>query len=294
MDQVENFLWAREQFKEVQLPDLRLIMRLEKIACRMMAKPNSSIPQQNEKWKDIKATYRFYDSDKVEFLKLIQPHIKQTKRKAAKMKQILAIQDTCFISYSHHASVEGLSDIGGEKAAGQGIILHSSLAVNPNKKHPEVIGLLDQYIHHRTQKVDKNESYLEKQKRWRESKIWEETSQRSSINNSKTQIIEVMDRGADVFDVMKNCLSLNHDFLIRAMNDRILDGPSKNKLFDFVKKLPPTGTIQLDVRKRHKQISRKALLNVSFSKVKILGPKTLLLYDIVNNQNTTSKYPKNE
>ena len=274
MDQVENFLWTKEQFEGVELPDLRLIKRLEKIAYRMMAKPNSSIPIQNGKWKDIKATYRFYDSKKVEFLKLIQPHVNQTKMKVTKMKQILAIQDTCFISYNHHPSVEGLSGIGGEKAVGKGIILHSSLAVNPSKKQPEVIGLLDQYIHHRTKKVDKNESYLEKQKRWRESKIWEETSQRSSMNGSKVQIIEVMDREGDVFDIMKNCLSLSHDFLIRAKNDRVLEGTSKNKLFDFVKKLNSAGTIELDVRKRLKQIPRKALLNVSFSKVKILGPKT--------------------
>lgn len=187
------------------------------------------------------------------------------------MKRILAIQDTCYVSYSHHSSVKGLSDIGGEN--GQGVILHSSLAVDPNKKHPEVIGLLDQYIHRRTQKVDKNESYLGKQKRWRESKIWEETSQRSSIKNSKVQIIEVMDREGDVFDIMKNCLSLSHDFLIRAKNDRILEETSKSTLFDFVKKLSPAGTIQLDVRKRPKQIPRKALLNVSFSEVTIPASK---------------------
>jgi len=273
MDHVDNFLWTGEQFEGVELSDLRLIKRLEKISCRMMAKPNSSIPQQNEKWKDIKATYRFYDSKKVEFLKLIQPHIKQTKKKSAKMKRILAIQDTCFISYSHHSSVERLSSIGGEKATGKGIILHSSLAVDPSKKQPEIIGLLDQYIHRRIKNVDKNESYLEKAKRWKESKIWEETSQRSIIKNSKVQIIEVMDREGDVFDIIKNCLSIEHDFLIRAKNDRILEETSKNKLFDFVKTLDPTGVIELDVRKRPKQIPREAMLNVSFSKVKILGPK---------------------
>ncbi len=271
MDQVENFLWIQEQFNGVDLPDFRLVNRLEKIACHMMAKPNSSIPKQNNEWKATKATYRFYDSDKVQFIKLIKPHIILTKKKVAKMKQILAIQDTCYISYSHHTSVEGLSDLGGEKIAGQGIILHSSLAVDPNQKQPEVIGLLDQYIHHRAK--EDNETFSEKQKRWKESKIWEETSQRSAINNSKTQIIEVMDREGDVFDIMKNCLSLDHDFLIRATHERSLGWPSNDKLFDYIKKLNPAGVVELDIRKRPKQIARKALLSVSFSKVKILGPK---------------------
>jgi hypothetical protein len=292
MDQVENFLWTREQFEGVELPDLRLIKRLEKIACKMMAKPNSSIPQQNEKWKDIKATYRFYDSKEVEFLKLIQPHIKQTKKKSAKMQQILAIQDTCFISYGHHASVEGLSNIGGEKASGRGIILHSSLAVDPSKKQPEVIGLLDQYIHHRTKKVDEDKINLEKKRKWKESKIWEETSQRSTIKGYNTQIIEVMDREGDMFDIMKNCLSLGHDFLIRAKNNRVLEGLSKNKLLDFVETLKSSGTIKLDIRKRPKQMPRKALLNVSFSRVKILGPKSRKNEDIeCNVVYVIEKYP---
>ena len=272
MGSVENYIWVRNQFKGVCLPDLRLVDRLEKIACHMMAKPNLSIPKQNHKWKDVKAAYRFYDSNKVEFLKLIQPHITKTKKKAGKMKQILAIQDTCFISYSHHPSVAGLSNIGGE-VSGKGIILHSSLAVDPNQQQPEVLGLLDQSIHHRTKRVDENETYLERQRRWKESKIWEETSERSSIKDSKTQIIEVMDREGDVFDVMKNCLSLNHDFLIRSKNNRRLEESPKNKLFEFVKTLKSSGFVEFDIRKRRKQMPRKALLDVSFSRVKILGPK---------------------
>ncbi len=189
------------------------------------------------------------------------------------MKQILAIQDTCFISYSHHASVEGLSDMGGENGS-KGIVLHTTLAVDPNQKHPKVIGLLDQYIHRRTKKVDKNETYLEKQKRWRESKIWEEASQRLSPKNTETQIIEVMDREGDVFDVMNNCLSLKHDFVIRAKNDRLLDETADEKLFAFAQNLEPSGTIKLRVRKRPNQIPRKATLDVSFSKIKIKGPKS--------------------
>jgi len=272
MVEVEDYIWIRNQFKGVNLPDLRLVDRLERIACRVIAKPDSSIPKQNNEWRDIKAAYRFYDSNKVRFCKLIQPHVSQTKKKVAKMKQILAIQDTCFISYSKHASVKGLSEIGGEKG-GKGIILHTTLAVDPNQKHPEVIGLLDQYIHRRTTKVDKNETYLEKQERWRESKIWEEACQRISLN-SKTQIIEVMDREGDVFDVINNCMSIKHDFVIRAKNDRLLDEAKDEKLFTFVRNLKPHGTIKLRIRKRPNQIPREAILDVAFSTIKIKGPKS--------------------
>lgn len=273
MNQVENYIWVRHQFKGVNISDTRLIERLEKIACRMMEKPSSSIPKQNDEWKDIKAAYRFYDSRKVQFSELIRPHIDQTKKKASRMKRILAIQDTCFISYNHHASVEGLSNMGGENGS-KGIIVHTTLAVDPSPKHPEVIGVLDQHIHHRTQKVEKNETFSEKQKRWKESKLWEEASQRLSMKNSEVQIIEIMDREGDVFDVINNCLSIKHDFVIRAKNNRILDGCTDENLFALAQNLKPSGTIKLKVRKRPNQIPRKAILDVAFSTIHIKGPKS--------------------
>ena len=272
MAEVEDYIWIRNQFKGVNLPDLRLVDRLEEVACRVMAKPDSSIPKQNREWKDIKGAYRFYDSKKVQFCRLIQPHINQTKKKVAKMKQILSIQDTCFISYGEHVSVVGLSDIGGE-AGGKGIILHTALAVYPGQKDPEVVGLLDQHINRRTTKVDKDETYKERQERWRESKIWEETSQRISLN-AETQIIEIMDREGDVFDVINNCISLKHDFVIRAKNDRFLDVVSDEKLFTFVRNLKSQGTLTLRIKKRPNQIPRDAILDVAFSTIKIKGPKS--------------------
>lgn len=273
MVEARDYIWIRNQFKGVNLPDLRLVDRLEKIACRMIAKPSSSIPKQNEEWKDIKATYRFYDSAKVQFSDLVKPHINKTKKSVTKMKQILAIQDTCFTSYGHHDSVKGLSDIGGEYGS-KGIILHSTLAVDPNQKQPAVLGLLDQCIHRRTKKADKDETYSEKQSRWRESKIWEEASQRFSLKNSEIQIIEVMDREGDIFDVMNNCLALKHDFVIRAKSDRLLDETPNKKLFAFGRNLKALGTIRLGVRKRPNQIPRDANLDVSFSSIKIKGPKS--------------------
>ncbi len=273
MNHVENYIWVRQQFKGVNISDMRLIERLEKIACRMMAKPGSSIPKQNDEWKELKAAYRFYGSKKVQFSELIRPHVHQTKKKAAKMKRILAIQDTCFISYSHHASVKGLSDMGGEHGS-KGVIVHTALAVDPDQKHPEVIGVLDQHIHHRTQKVDKDETYSEKQERWRESKLWEEASQRLSLKNAGVQIIEVMDREGDVFDIMNNCLSLKHDFIIRAKNDRVLDESTDEKLFALARNLSARGTIKLNIRSRPNQIPRKATLDVAFSSIHIRGPKS--------------------
>ncbi|MCG2718710.1 MAG: IS4 family transposase [Nanoarchaeota archaeon] len=270
MSKVENTLWIQKQFKDSNLIDKRLRSRAILLACNMMENPPLSIPKQNGNWKNTKAAYRFFDSEKICFSELIKQHTNKTKEMVKKKKKILAIQDTCYISYSHHNSVDGLSDIGGEFGS-KGIILHSTMAVDPNKKCPEVLGLLDQCIHRREQKVDKNESYKDYQKRWKESKIWEEASNRSDIDS--INLIDVMDREGDVFDIINNCLSLNHDFVIRAKNNRLLQNSDGEKLFEFVKTLNSLGDIELKTRKRPNQIPRKAKLSISSSKVILLGPK---------------------
>lgn len=261
-----NDEWVKSQFDRINLGDKRLNNRIKIIASNMIANPSASIPQQNKTWKDIKGAYRFFDSKRVVFDDVIRPHVELTKREIEKRELILAIQDTCYITYSHHQSVKGLSKLGSESSKAGGIVLHNTLAVDPTKPYPEVIGVLDQHIHDRNKISDRDDT-------WKESKLWAEASQRIHIENSKTRIIEVMDREGDVFDIMQNCLSLKHDFVIRAVNDRRLDDLSEDKLFDLIKNLRPLGVIELKVRKKSGQIPRKALLNVSFSKVTLCGPR---------------------
>ena len=274
LQHIENDIWIKLQFMDAKLGDRRLNKRLELISSNMMTNPSFSIPKQNEGWKDTKGAYRFFSSDKISFADLIQPHVDLTKEIIKKRKLILAIQDTCHISFSHRNFVEGLSHIGGpNRTKDKGIILHTALAVDPTKKQPEVIGIFDQYIHRRTKLVDKNETCTQLQKRWRESKLWEEASQRMTLEDSNTGIVEIMDREGDVFNIMQNCLNLKHDFIIRAVHDRKLEGSDENNFLDLIKTLKSCGSIELDVRKKFGQQPRKALLNVSFSKIKIRAPK---------------------
>ena len=104
--------------------------------------------------------------------------------------------------------------------------------------------------------------------------LWIEASNRIKLSDSNTQLIEVMDREGDVFDVMQNCLDLKHDFVIRAANDRVVDAASGGRLFEYARQLESSGTVKLNVRKKYGRKKREAVLDVCFSMVKIHGPKT--------------------
>ena len=58
---LDNQTWAQQQFANAELGDTRRTKRLGEIASSMLDAPDQSLPQQNPKWGDLKAAYRFFD-----------------------------------------------------------------------------------------------------------------------------------------------------------------------------------------------------------------------------------------
>ena len=66
--------WAAQEFGAVELGDKRRTRRAVKVAAVMAAHPAASIPAQNQRWADTKATYRLFDQDDVTFQGVSEPH----------------------------------------------------------------------------------------------------------------------------------------------------------------------------------------------------------------------------
>lgn len=253
--------WAKAQFEGVNLGDKRLNRRVQLIAVNMVRKPEASINMQSENWSESKGAYRFFDSKKVNFQKLIRPHTESVKEKVNSLELVLAIQDTCYISYGHHPSVTDLGHIGAENTSG--VILHNNLAVDPSGKVPAVIGVIDQWIHNRKDSKDDN---------WKETMLWQESSSRLDLDVKRTKVVEVMDREGCVFDIMKHCLSLRHEFLIRAKSNKFVRNPFRHQIIKACSKVPIAGYKEIEVQKTKGQIKRKAKLEVKYLLIEIPGP----------------------
>jgi len=253
--------WAKSQFEGLNLGDKRLNKRAQLIAGNMMKKPSASINMQSENWSESKGAYRFFDSKKVSFQGLIKPHTESVKSKANSLELVLAIQDTCYISYGHHPSVTDLGHIGAEETSG--VILHNTLAVNPSQKYPSVIGVLDQWVHNRKNTKDDD---------WKETKLWQEASSRIGLDVTKTKVVEVMDREGAVFDIMKNSLSLRHEFLIRSKSNKYIRNPFRHQIIEAGSKVTVAGHIEIDVQKKKGQKKRKAKLEIKHLPIEVPGP----------------------
>ncbi|PIN87726.1 hypothetical protein COV12_02260 [Candidatus Woesearchaeota archaeon CG10_big_fil_rev_8_21_14_0_10_32_24] len=260
------FELAKEDWSKVDFGDKRLNERAILIGTEFLNNPFVSPPKMMKSFKATKAFYRFMDSDKVSHEKLITTHVTKSKNKLIENKIILAIQDSMTISLNRNYDIEGLYTVGGSKNNNaEGILIHNTISVIPYDHYGIIDGLLHQIVHKRKPKEERNKDN-------NDSILWTKSIAAVGIAPKDTTVIDVMDRGADMLKVMNSSLKHNHEFIIRAKHNRLLDEKNANSLFDFVKRLPVAGHTFLDVQANKGRKKRIAKLNISFSKITL--PKT--------------------
>lgn len=95
--------WAAEELKYANLPDKRLNKRLITIVENLASQPSASIPQASGNWANTKATYNFWDSERIEYEDIIDGHRRKTAERVSSEKVILARQDTSDFNFTHHS-----------------------------------------------------------------------------------------------------------------------------------------------------------------------------------------------
>lgn len=93
--------WASEELKYAALPDKRLNQRSIEIVENLAQQTNASVPRASGDWANTKATYNFWQSERIEATEIIEAHQKQTVNRVLKEEIILAIQDTSDFNFIH-------------------------------------------------------------------------------------------------------------------------------------------------------------------------------------------------
>src|SRR5207302_8951694 len=121
------------------------------------------------------------------------------------------------------------------------------------------------------------ETRAERNKRWRESLIWEQSIERIGPVPMNTQWIYVGDRGGDIFRFWQRCEELGYDHVTRVAQDRNVlieeaDGqedPTAAHLKTLARRLPAHGARVLTIPAQHAHPQREALVNISWSQIAI-------------------------
>ncbi len=264
--------WAQLNFGTCELGDKRRTKRLVQVAEQVSSHPSASLPNQIERWSDLKAAYRLFDSDQVTFEAIAQPHWALTKQTAK--GRCLVIGDTTELDFGKNREISGLGPTG--NGSGQGFLLHNALLVNAERE--EIIGVAGQTIHYRKKrKSKKRENAARIKKRKRESEVWGTVIDQIGKPQNEAEYVHVFDRGGDNFEVYCRLLRNDGQWVIRAsrMNRYILVGELEERmpLKDYLPQLQTLGHYTLSLRARPGQAARQAQIEVRVGRIKIPRPR---------------------
>src|SRR5712664_1496573 len=94
--------WAVETFGEVELGDPRRRDRVVQVAVAMAEDPAVPLPTQMGDPSALQAAHRLFINEAISFEQLQEPHWQHTREEARQRKQVLLVQDTTDLNYSHH------------------------------------------------------------------------------------------------------------------------------------------------------------------------------------------------
>jgi hypothetical protein len=115
--------WATDEMKTANLNDKRLNRRLAEVVSALGERPTASIPAACGGKKEMEATYEFFRNPKVNFEKVLQPHIDATLCRMANQDVVLLVEDTTDIDVTRpQQQVVGAGPM--EYASRRGVFVH--------------------------------------------------------------------------------------------------------------------------------------------------------------------------
>jgi hypothetical protein len=214
--------WAEANFAEAELGDRRRTRRLINTAAELAHQPEGSLPE-HFSWNPLRAVYRLCNRPEVTHSAVTATHFGLTRRRMEQAgTTVLILHDTTELNFTSHHSLEGSGPVG--NGQGRGLLQHNSPAIEADTRR--ILGLAFQQVTTR-RPTPKAETHTARQRRPRESELWERGLCGVGAAPEEARWVDIADRGADSFEVMKAALDQGHQFLFRACKDRkIATGPT--------------------------------------------------------------------
>jgi hypothetical protein len=267
-----EYQWCLEELAAVEFQDARLNSRCIDLAAQLAMQPNGPINQACEDWADTKAAYRFFDNDKTTPERIRAPHHQRTVERMAQHNQVLAVQDTCFLNYTHHPQTKGLGAIGTKGQNQSGFGMHSTLAVTPQGMP---LGLLTQdfFIRPKDEPSHRPEELrllpIEEKESYRWLQAFEQTL---ALAPSDVEVVTVCDREADIYEMFALAKEQKASLLVRASSNRLLLDDEVRTLWPKVERQSIVGYLDVHITGNDKRKARQATVSVRFTSVTLKPP----------------------
>ena len=249
-------------FGHAELGDKRRTARLVETFDVMRRHPGGTLPDKLPTPADLRAFYRLCDTDEVTHAAIIAVARQYTLARIADCSgPVVIVQDATELDYSTLSSLaDDLGQIG--NGGCRGYVCQNVLAIAADSR--EVLGLVDQILHHRDE-VPEHETLAEHRDReTRESLLWLQGTEHLPEDR---KLVDVSDQGSDSFEFLEHELQSGRRFVVRACKVRKVYaghqpvGP-RQYLKPYAESLPELGRFTMDVQA---QPGRKARKNAEFT-----------------------------
>lgn len=278
--------WAVDNFGSVKLGDKRRTRRVVRFGEALAMSPGASIPKVFESTYDAVAVYDFLSRPEATPDNLQKCHRELVAERIENQTgTVLAISDITTISFSQRGKIESLGPVGDMKHGGQGFLVHSTIVARycdehetepEDKRAPlEILGLADQTYVVRSRDKDRSKRTVRKDdpEQWKESFLWEESvPEIKTRSRENLRIVHVADRESDIFEMFAACDKNGHGFVIRANQNRALDGRPGEHLFETARSHEAMGEFLLDLRARPGKAARTVKLKLSCCPAMLRAP----------------------
>jgi hypothetical protein len=260
--------WAAVELRHTHLGDKRLNRRLVQVVETLSARPTASVPQACGNWADTKATYRFWDDDRLTPEAILEGHIRSTIERATAHQRVLLVQDTTAFDFGHHPTTRGLGRL--EHPAQYGMKLHTVLVVSPEGVP---LGVVHQQMWVRpADTLGQKHCRRQRATADKESQRWltglEVSQQRLPATIER---VTIADREADIFDLLAWPRRPGSHILIRAAQNRRVG--AVGYLWETVRQSPVRGRYTLELQRKEDLPARQATLSVRYTTVTIQPPR---------------------
>jgi hypothetical protein len=228
----------------------------------MQRHPGGTLPDKLATPADLRAFYRLCDADDVTHTAVIAAARQYTLGRVADCGEpILILHDATELDYTSLTSLaDDLGQIG--KGTNLGYVCQNVLAVRADTG--EVLGLVDQILHHRDEVPEDETLPQHRDRETRESLLWLLGTKHLP---AEAKLIDVADQGSDTFEFLEHECHSGRRFVVRACKVRKVYAGHKPigrrwYLKEYADSLPELGRFTMDVQA---QSGRKARKDAEFS-----------------------------
>ncbi len=248
---------------------------LVKLANLLQRHPGGTLPDKLAEPKNYKSMMRLVNRPEVTHATVLQSHRQRTFRLMNEVKGsvVLLVHDQTVLDYSSLKSLaQDLGPVG--NGHGRGYLCHNSLAVDPQNR--QVLGLANQILHRCDQVPEKESLPAKRMREGRESRLWTTAVRQIGPVAPDKLVVDVCDRGADVFEFLAWEVKHHRHFVVRSKSNRslVVEGPDAKPayLHDYARTLVSLGQKTITVHGRDGALDRKAQVQVSAAAVTVKPP----------------------